>query len=111
MVCDDLVVMHLQYSTQWDSFAHVGSCSTPTATASAEAVYYNGFRAGATSSRPTDADDAGVLGSRRRASRPRGASALGIENMAEHCVQGRGVMIDLHAHFGRGRAAGRLRRS
>src|SRR5258708_6588388 len=29
------------------------------------------------------------------------ANALGIENMAESCVQGRGVMIDLHAHFGR----------
>ena len=24
VVCDDLVLMHLQYSTQWDSFAHVG---------------------------------------------------------------------------------------
>ncbi len=28
--------------------------------------------------------------------------ALGIENMAAHGVQGRGVMIDLEAHFGRG---------
>jgi len=25
---------------------------------------------------------------------------LGIENMAERCVQGRAVMIDLHAHLG-----------
>ena len=25
VACDDLVVMHLQYSTQWDSLAHVGS--------------------------------------------------------------------------------------
>ena len=24
VISDDLVVMHLQYSTQWDSFAHVG---------------------------------------------------------------------------------------
>src|SRR5260370_26433 len=31
-----------------------------------------------------------------------GAMALGIENMAAHGVQGRGVMIDLEAHFGRG---------
>ena len=25
VVCDDLVVLTLQYSTQWDSFAHIGS--------------------------------------------------------------------------------------
>src|SRR5258708_13735748 len=31
-----------------------------------------------------------------------GATARGIENMAAHPVQGRGVMIDLEAHFGRG---------
>ena len=40
---------------------------------------------------------------RRAASSRRSAEALGIENMAEHGVQGRGVMIDLHAHFGRER--------
>ena len=33
------------------------------------------------------------------------AEALGIQNLAEHGVQGRGVMIDLHAHFGRKRHA------
>jgi kynurenine formamidase len=32
------------------------------------------------------------------------ANKLGIENMSERCVQGRAVMIDLHAHVGRGRA-------
>src|SRR6185295_19663756 len=31
--------------------------------------------------------------------------ALGIQNLAEHGAQGRGVMIDLHAHFGRKRHA------
>ena len=30
---------------------------------------------------------------------------LGIENMAESCVQGRGVLIDLHGHFGNARVA------
>ena len=25
VVCDDLVLLTLQYSTQWDSFAHVGA--------------------------------------------------------------------------------------
>ena len=30
-----------------------------------------------------------------------GAAHLGIEHMAEFCVQGRGVLIDFHAHYGR----------
>ena len=34
-----------------------------------------------------------------------GAVNLGIENMAETCVQGRGVMIDLRAHCGDERRA------
>jgi kynurenine formamidase len=54
VICDDVVEMTLQYSTQWDSLAHVG------------------------------------------------ALALGIENLAAHPVQGRGVMIDLEAHCGGG---------
>src|SRR5204862_1343574 len=33
------------------------------------------------------------------------AKALGIEKLAEQGVQGRGVMIDLHAHLGRERRA------
>ena len=32
---------------------------------------------------------------------PQGARHLGVQNMAEACMQGRGVMIDLEAHFGR----------
>ena len=36
---------------------------------------------------------------------------VGIENMAEHGVQGRGVMIDLRRAFRPRRAAGRLRRA
>ena len=31
-----------------------------------------------------------------------GAIALSIDNMAAHCIQGRGVMIDLEHHCGRG---------
>jgi len=30
-----------------------------------------------------------------------GARHLGVQNMAEACMQGRGVMIDLEAHYGR----------
>jgi hypothetical protein len=37
----------LQYSTQWDSLAHVGALFDADGDGVAERVYYNGFRAGA----------------------------------------------------------------
>ena len=103
VISDDLVVMHLQYSTQWDSLAHVGQLFDANADGAAEAVYYNGYRAGEDVVGPQDASDAGVPapGDRRSTSQ---AKALGIENMATRCVQGRGVMIDLQAHLGPGRS-------
>ena len=99
VVSDDLAVLHLQYSTQWDSFAHVGQMFDANGDGEPEAVYYNGFRADIDVVGPSDVADAGVPspGANRSTS---GARALGIENMAERCVQGRGVMIDLHAHLG-----------
>lgn len=99
VLSDDLVVMHLQYSTQWDSFAHVGQMFDADADGLPEPVYYNGFRAGVDVVGPEESSDAGVPtpGSSRSTSK---AHSLGIEHMAERCVQGRGVMIDLHAHLG-----------
>ena len=44
VICDDLVVMHLQYSTQWDSLAHVGQLFDADGDGRPEAVYYNGFQ-------------------------------------------------------------------
>lgn len=99
--CDDLAVLYLQYSTQWDSLAHVGSLFDADGDGRPERVFYNGFRGGEHIKGPIDAADAGVpSGPGRSTSR---AGALGIENMATACVQGRGVMIDLHAHHGRAR--------
>lgn len=96
--CDDLAIIYLQYSTQWDSFAHVGSLFDADGDGRRERVFYNGFRGGEHIVGPTDVKDAGVpTGPGGSTSR---AGALGIENMAETCVQGRGVLIDLHAHFG-----------
>ncbi len=99
VVSDDLVVMHLQYSTQWDSLAHVGSMFDANGDGIPEAVYYNGYRAGQDILGPEEGKDAGVPepGDQKTTSY---ATALGIQNMAESCVQGRGVMIDFHAHFG-----------
>lgn len=100
VICDDQVLMALQYSTQWDSFAHVGSRFDADGDGKAELVFYNGFRAGedvvpASENKSTGWDR--FEGSQAR--------ALGIQNLAEHGAQGRGVMIDLHHHFGRKRHA------
>jgi kynurenine formamidase len=95
MLSDDLVVLHLQYSTQWDSFAHVGARFDVDGSGTLSPVYYNGFRAGVDVVGPTDVADAG-FGTTSTSQ----ARALGIENMAATGVQGRAVLVDLHAHFG-----------
>lgn len=95
VVCDDLVVMHLQYSTQWDALSHVGSLFDANDDGKPEKVYYNGFKAGQDIIGPSSIEDAGV-GSTASSC----AQKLGIEVMAATGVQGCGVMIDLHAHFG-----------
>lgn len=93
--CDDLAILHLQYSTQWDALSHVGSHFDADGDGVAEKLYYNGFRAGVDITGPDGVDGAGVgEGSTSHAGK------LGIENMAATSVQGRAVMIDLHAHFG-----------
>ena len=99
VMSDDLAIMYLQYSTKWDSLAHIGSLFDANDDGDAIAVYYNGYRAGTDIIGPSDASDAGIaptMGTRSTSN----AQALGIEKMAERCVQGRAVMIDLHAHLG-----------
>lgn len=88
---DDAVRLHTQYSTQWDSLAHRGAWFDADGDGVPEPVYYNGFRAG---------EDV-VL----KADQTTAAGALGIENMAAHGVQGRGVLVDLHSRFGDARRA------
>jgi hypothetical protein len=46
VVCDDVLLMSTQYSTQWDSLAHMGSRFDADGDGHAEAVFYNGYRAG-----------------------------------------------------------------
>jgi kynurenine formamidase len=101
VVCDDLVLLTLQYSTQWDSFAHVGSLFDADGDGKAEPVFYNGFRAGE-HIKPAPTNPNAESWNLYEGTR---AEALGIQNLAEHGAQGRGVMIDLHAHFGRKRQA------
>ncbi len=96
VISDDSVLMSLQYSTQWDSFAHVGSQFDANGDGIAEIVYYNGWNGLEHLIAPTEDLEADPL---QRFQGVR-AKALGIETMAETCVQGRGVMIDLRKHLG-----------
>lgn len=97
VVCDDQVSLSLQYSTQWDSFAHVGAWFDADGDGEPEKVYYNGYRAH---------EDILGPGDLKLASCPCGADGqsyamkLGIETFAAKAIQGRGVMVDLHAHVG-----------
>lgn len=101
VVNDDLVIMHLQYSTQWDSLAHVGALFDADGDGVAEPVYYNGWRGDTDMVGPVDVDQAGAEpGTMVEARGTSRAKALGVENMAVKCLQGRAVMIDLFAHFG-----------
>jgi kynurenine formamidase len=85
--CDDAVTLSMQYSTQWDALGHMGQLFDADGDGVPEPVYYNGFRGGRELVGPGGEGGAG-------------ARRLGIERMAETCVQGRGVLVDLHAHHG-----------
>lgn len=93
VVSDDYATIYLQYSTQWDSFAHAGAVFDLDATGEPVICYYNGYRAG------TD-----IIGDPSGSVEPH-ADALGIETIAQTGVQGRGVMIDLERAAGHDRTA------
>jgi len=86
--CDDAVTLCTQYSTQWDSFAHIGHEFDLDGDGVAEPCFYNGFRAGVEIVAPD----------RRGAGQ---AMALGIDAFAARPIQGRGVLVDLDRHYGR----------
>jgi hypothetical protein len=90
-VSDDAVTLHTQYSTQWDSLAHVGGLFDADGDGEAEAVYYNGYRAGADVIGPDE--PGGIFG----------AHKLGIGTMAVKAIQSRGLLVDLHEMAGRER--------
>lgn len=91
---DDVVTLSLQYSTQWDSLAHVGAEFDADGDGLEEAVYYNGYRAGVDLVGPSP--DARGDGGPHQAF----AHHLGLEHMAAHGVQGRGVLVDVAHHLG-----------
>ncbi len=102
VVNDDVLLMSLQYSTQWDSFAHVGSHFDADGDGVAEAVFYNGYRAGVDIL--PGLEDPNPVAPWARYPGPQ-AVVMGIEHLAVHGAQGRGVMIDIEHHLGRQRQA------
>ncbi|MCO5065008.1 MAG: cyclase family protein [Rhizobiaceae bacterium] len=96
VLSDDNVHITLQYSTQWDGLSHYGQTFDVHGNGRTVDVYYNGFRAVEDVVGPMVYGDGEPVASQE----PQGARRLGIEKMAETCVQGRGVMIDLFAHCG-----------
>jgi hypothetical protein len=99
VLSDDFVILHLQYSTQWDGLAHAGSLFDANGDGLPEAVYYNGYAAHRDVVGPARVEDAGVIQGEMSKSTSQ-ARSLGIEHMAMKAVQGRGVLVDLHAHHG-----------
>ena len=91
---DDVVTLALQYSTQWDSLAHAGAEFDADGDGVEEAVFYNGYRAGVDLVGPKE--DARGDGGQHVSF----AHHLGLEHMAFHGTQGRGVLVDLRHHLG-----------
>jgi len=90
VMCDDMATLWLQYSTQWDSLAHAGASFDADGDGRPEPVFYNGYRGGVEIPKPEGSGD----------SLASAARALGIDTIARHGVQGRGVLVDLRAHCG-----------
>jgi hypothetical protein len=91
IVSDDLVTLATQYSTHWDTFAHVGQSFDADGDGVPEPLYYNGWRAGSDVVAPDP--ETGVARTLR----------LGVDTMARAGLQGRGVIVDLCHHLGRER--------
>ncbi|WP_290689206.1 MULTISPECIES: cyclase family protein [unclassified Haematobacter] len=89
VISDDQVLMSMQFSTQWDSLAHVGALFDADGDGVAERCYYNGHLAGRD-----------ILGPEARGPNTSFAERLSITEMAKTPVQGRGVLVDLVRHFG-----------
>lgn len=100
VLCDDQVTLCMQYSTQWDGLSHVGAMFDTQADGQARKVYYNGFEAGVD-----------IFGGENPPSEPHDccgdgasyAARLSIDKYAQKGMQGRGVLVDLERHLGKGR--------
>ena len=100
IISDDAALIFLQYSTQWDSFAHVGAWFDADGDGVEEKVYYNGYRADTDICGPKRYDALSAGGMDHDCGEHGGAKQLGIENFAVKGMQGRGVLVNLRKHLG-----------
>lgn len=98
--CDDRVTMTLQYSSQWDSFAHMGQLFDADEDGIPEIRYYNGYKGGEDVVGPVIYGDDGR---QTPVDEPMGAKKLGIDTFAEHGIVGRGNLVNLFDVVGRER--------
>ena len=96
---DDAVLLYSQFSTHWDALAHVGSMFDADGDGVPEIRYYNGYRGG------MEIGAAVPAAAEAGAAAFAGATALGIERLAETGLQGRGVLVDLRRAYGDARRA------
>lgn len=86
VVSDEAVTLWSQHSSQWDAFGHIGALFDANGDGEDEPIQYNGFS---------------IMGDEGA---PRfgqvGAHNCGIELMARHGFQGRGVLLNLKRHYG-----------
>ncbi len=94
VISDDRVQISMQYSTQWDSLAHVGALFDGDGDGKLERRYYNGYLA---------EEDILNLSQDPAQYHDSYARKLGIETLAVHGMQGRAVLVDLVRVFGVGR--------
>ncbi len=112
---DDVVTLSLQYSTQWDSLAHVGAEFDADGDGVEEAVYYNGYRAGVdlVGPQPDARGDGGYAPGVRPPPRPRthglarcaGAGGAGRPGPPPRAGVARGRPLHVGGDHGRGRGA------
>lgn len=111
VVSDDQVLLTLQYSTQWDSLAHVGALFDAEGDGHLRTTYYNGYRGHEHILGPQDHGIPSSTGNENparyqpmccagRSPDESVARALGVENLAVKGMQGRGVLVDLARVYG-----------
>ena len=93
VINDDMVLLHLQYSTQWDTLAHVGSLFDADGDGKPEPVFYNGYRGGHRDRRPD-----GRQGRRRRSRHVRRGQGHIVGECARRREHGREVPAGPRGH-------------
>lgn len=98
---DDLVVLHTQYSSQWDALVHAGALFDADGDGVPEPVYYNGYRPGIDVHAPIDINDCGISPDDQRGlTTTADFGPLGVHAMAAKPIQGRALLVDLAHHYG-----------